>query len=74
MKVRFIGESCKILENGQWYDIDYSINPYYIWVNIDEVYQKTYHTLTDFLLDWDLVDRNRLVKSADFYSVMMKLP
>ena len=74
MKVKFIGESCRNLENGQWYDIDYSISSHYIWVNIEGVNQKTYHTLTDFLLDWDLVDRNKLAKSTDFYSVMMKLP
>ena len=74
MKVKFIGESCRNLENGQWYDIDYDINPYYIWVSMDGAYQKTYHTLTDFLLDWDLVDRNKLTKSTDFSSVMMKLP
>ena len=74
MKVKFIGESYKTLESGQWYDIDYDINPYYIWVNIEEVDQKTYHTLTDFLLDWDLVDRNKLTESANFSSLIMKLP
>ena len=74
MKVKFIGESYRTLESGQWYDIDYDINPYYIWVSIEGVDQKTYHTLTDFLLDWDLVDRNKLTESADFSSLMMKLP
>ena len=74
MKVKFIGEPYKTLESGQWYDIDYDINPYYIWVNIEGVDQKTYHTLTDFLLDWDLVDRNKMTESANFSSLIMKLP
>ena len=71
MRVKYIGESCKDLETGKYYEVDYNINPRYIWVAFNGV-EKTYKTLTDLLLDWDLVNRNKLNES--FENLMFKLP
>lgn len=77
MRVKYIGESRKGLESGRSYNIDFNINPYYNWINVEDIdLQLSYGSLTSLLLEWDLVDVNKL-KSADFaekINLMMKLP
>ena len=77
MKVKYIGESRKNLESGRVYNIDFNINPYYNWINVEDLdLQLSYGSLTSLLLEWDLVDVIKL-KSAEFaekMNIMMKLP
>ena len=77
MKVKYIGESRKGLESERVYNIDFNINPYYNWINVEDIdLQLNYGSLTSLLLEWDVVDVIKL-KSAEFaekMSIMMKLP
>lgn len=72
MRVKYIGESRKGLESGRVYNIDFNINPYYNWINVEDIeLQLNYGSLTSLLLEWELVDFN---KFTNFSRLMMKLP
>jgi hypothetical protein len=75
MKVKYIGESRKNLESGKVYNIDFNINPYYNWVNVEDIeLQLSYGSLTSLLLEWDLLKGKKIVDFIDFSDLMMKLP
>lgn len=75
MKVKYIGESRKGLESGSVYNIDFNINPYYNWVNVEDIdLQLSYGSLTSLLLEWDLLKGKKIVDFIDFSDLMMKLP
>ena len=75
MKIKYIGESRKGLESGRAYNIDFNINPYYNWVNVEDIeLQLSYGSLTSLLLEWDLLKGKKIVDFIDFSDLMMKLP
>lgn len=75
MKIKYIGESRKGLESGRVYNIDFNINPYYNWVNVEDIdLQLSYGSLTSLLLEWDLLKGKKIVDFIDFSDLMMKLP
>lgn len=75
MKVKYIGESRKNLESGKVYNIDFNINPYYNWINVEDIdLQLSYGSLTSLLLEWDLLKGKKIVDFIDFSDLMMKLP
>ena len=75
MKVKYIGESRKGLESGRVYNIDFNINPYYNWVNVEDIdLQLSYGSLISLLLEWDLLKGKKIVDFIDFSDLMMKLP
>jgi hypothetical protein len=75
MKIKYIGESRKGLESGRTYNIDFNINPYYNWVNVEDIdLQLSYGSLTSLLLEWDLLKGKKIVDFIDFSDLMMKLP
>lgn len=75
MKIKYIGESRKGLESGRIYNIDFNINPYYNWVNVEDIdLQLSYGSLTSLLLEWDLLKGKKIVDFIDFSDLMMKLP
>ena len=72
MRIKYIGESRKDLESGRVYNIDFNINPYYNWVNVEDIdLQLSYGSLGSLLLEWELVNFNEF---AGFSKLMMKLP
>ena len=75
MRIKYIGESRKGLESGRVYNIDFNINPYYNWVNVEDIeLQLSYGSLTSLLLEWDLLKGKKIVDFIDFSDLMMKLP
>lgn len=75
MKIKYIGESRKGLESGRVYNIDFNINPYYNWINVEDIdLQLSYGSLTSLLLEWDLLKGKKIVDFIDFSDLMMKLP
>ena len=69
MKVKYLGKSNK-LENGVWYDIEYSITPRYTWVMINGTdIQFSYSGIGEFIKEWGVLE-----EFADFCEIMRKLP
>jgi hypothetical protein len=64
MNVKYLGEDYKGLEHGRYYDIEFNANPRYVWVDANGI-QKTYINLTNYALDWDVIDKDRLMKARD---------
>jgi hypothetical protein len=64
MNVKYLGEDYKDLKHGHYYDIEFNASPRFVWVEANGV-QKTYINLTYFTLDWDVIDKDKLMKGYD---------
>lgn len=64
MKVKYLGKDYKGLEHGHYYDIEFNATPRFVWVDVNGI-QKTYINLTYFALDWDIIDKDMLMKADD---------
>ena len=64
MNVKYLGEDYRGLEHGHYYEIEFNATPRFVWVDANGI-QKTYINLTNFALDWDVLDKDRLMKAHD---------
>lgn len=70
MKIQYLGKTRSNLEHGNWYEVNYSITPFYVWFRVGDV-ELTYHDIFEAALEWNIKNEAKL---ADYFAVMRKLP
>ena len=71
VRVKYIGETCRSFVQDRYYDIEFNASPRGVWVGTDTD-QKSYINLTNFALDWDIIDREALDRVDDAAYKMKK--